>query len=33
MMAESGADELMVVSNIHDHEARLRAYRLIAGTG
>lgn len=33
MMAESGADELMVVSNIHDHEARLRAYRLIAETG
>jgi luciferase family oxidoreductase group 1 len=27
----TGADELMIVSQIHDHEARLRSYELLAG--
>lgn len=30
MAAESGADELMIVSNVHDHAARLRGYELLA---
>lgn len=29
LMTETGADEIMVVSNIHDPEARLRSYRLL----
>jgi luciferase family oxidoreductase group 1 len=29
-IAETGADELMITSQIHDHEARLRSYRLLA---
>ncbi len=30
--ARTGADELMVASQIYDHEARLRSYELAAGT-
>jgi alkanesulfonate monooxygenase SsuD/methylene tetrahydromethanopterin reductase-like flavin-dependent oxidoreductase (luciferase family) len=30
--ARTGADELMVASQIYDHEARLRSYELVAGT-
>lgn len=30
IVAETGADELMVVSAIHDHTARLRSYALLA---
>jgi hypothetical protein len=37
LLAKTGADELMVVSDIYDHGARLRSYELIAaalaGTG
>jgi len=29
--AETGADELIVASAIHDHAARLRSYELLAG--
>jgi luciferase family oxidoreductase group 1 len=29
-IAETGADELMITSQIHDHEARLRSYQLLA---
>jgi luciferase family oxidoreductase group 1 len=29
-MAESGADELMIVTNVWSHEARLRSYELVA---
>ena len=29
--AQTGADELMVVSAIHDHAARLRSYEILAG--
>lgn len=31
LVAETGADELIVVSDIFDHTARLRSYELIAG--
>jgi len=30
LLAETGADELMVVSDIYDHGARLHSYELIA---
>ena len=30
LIAETGADELMIVSDIYDHEARLHSYELIA---
>lgn len=30
LVAESGADEVMAVSNIHDHAARLNSYALLA---
>ena len=30
MLAETEADELMVVSDIYDHHARLHSYELIA---
>jgi alkanesulfonate monooxygenase SsuD/methylene tetrahydromethanopterin reductase-like flavin-dependent oxidoreductase (luciferase family) len=30
LIAETGADELIVVSDIHDHKARLRSFELIA---
>ena len=30
LAAETGADELMVVSDIYDHGARLRSFELIA---
>lgn len=33
LMAETGADELMVVSDVFDHRARLRSYELIADAG
>jgi hypothetical protein len=29
-VARTGADELMVTSQIHDHAARLRSYQLTA---
>ena len=29
-VAETGADELMVVSDVYDHAARLRSFELIA---
>jgi alkanesulfonate monooxygenase SsuD/methylene tetrahydromethanopterin reductase-like flavin-dependent oxidoreductase (luciferase family) len=29
-VAETGADELIVASAIHDHAARLRSYELLA---
>ena len=32
LIAETGADELMIVSDIYDHEARLHSYDLIAGS-
>ncbi|HEX2256670.1 MAG TPA: LLM class flavin-dependent oxidoreductase [Afifellaceae bacterium] len=31
LVAETGADELMVVSDVYDHAARLRSFELIAG--
>jgi len=31
MVDETAADEVMIVSNIHDHPARLQGYRLLAG--
>jgi len=31
LVAETGADELMVVSDIYDHTARLRSFEMIAG--
>ncbi|MDQ2727401.1 MAG: LLM class flavin-dependent oxidoreductase [Actinomycetota bacterium] len=30
LVGRAGADEVMITSNIHDHEARLRSYRLVA---
>ena len=30
-VARTGADELMVVPQIHDHAARLRSYEIAAG--
>ncbi len=30
LVAETGADELMIVSDVYDHDLRLRSYRLIA---
>jgi luciferase family oxidoreductase group 1 len=33
LIAETGADELMVVSDIYDHAARLRSYAIIAEAG
>ena len=30
LIAETGANELMVVSDIYDHAARLRSFELIA---
>jgi luciferase family oxidoreductase group 1 len=33
LIAETGADELMIVSDIFDHEARLRSYEIIAEAG
>jgi len=32
LVAETGADELMIVSDVYDHHARLRSFDLIAGT-
>ena len=31
LVAETGADELMIVSDVYDHSARLRSFELIAG--
>ncbi|BBK32442.1 luciferase family oxidoreductase group 1 [Stella humosa] len=31
LVAETGADELMIVSDVYDHAARLRSFQLIAG--
>jgi luciferase family oxidoreductase group 1 len=31
MARDSGADEVMVVTNLHGHDARLRSYELLAG--
>jgi luciferase family oxidoreductase group 1 len=33
LVAETGADELMVVSDVYDHPARLRSFELIAAAG
>jgi luciferase family oxidoreductase group 1 len=33
LIAETGADELMIVSDIFDHQARLRSYELISQAG
>jgi alkanesulfonate monooxygenase SsuD/methylene tetrahydromethanopterin reductase-like flavin-dependent oxidoreductase (luciferase family) len=30
LIAETGADELMIVSDVYDHHARLRSFELIA---
>ena len=30
LVAETGADELMIVSDVYDHDARLRSHELIA---
>jgi alkanesulfonate monooxygenase SsuD/methylene tetrahydromethanopterin reductase-like flavin-dependent oxidoreductase (luciferase family) len=32
LLAETGADELMVVSDVYDHPTRLRSYELIAAS-
>jgi alkanesulfonate monooxygenase SsuD/methylene tetrahydromethanopterin reductase-like flavin-dependent oxidoreductase (luciferase family) len=32
LVRETGADELMIVSDVYDHKARLRSYELIAET-
>lgn len=32
LVAETGADELIVVSDVYDHDARLRSFELIAAT-
>ena len=32
LIAETGADELMIVSDVYEHAARLRSYELIAAT-
>ena len=32
LVAETGADELMIVTDVYDHQARLRSYELIAST-
>jgi alkanesulfonate monooxygenase SsuD/methylene tetrahydromethanopterin reductase-like flavin-dependent oxidoreductase (luciferase family) len=31
LVAETGADELMIVSDVYDHAKRLRSFELIAG--
>jgi alkanesulfonate monooxygenase SsuD/methylene tetrahydromethanopterin reductase-like flavin-dependent oxidoreductase (luciferase family) len=33
LVAETGADELIVVSDVFDHEKRLRSFELIAEAG
>jgi len=33
LVAETGADELMIVSDVYDHAARLRSFELIASSG
>ena len=33
LIAETGADELMIVSDVYDHHARLRSFELIAAAG
>ncbi|HEX3160503.1 MAG TPA: LLM class flavin-dependent oxidoreductase [Gemmatimonadaceae bacterium] len=33
LVAETGADELMIVSDVYDHDARLRSFELIAAAG
>ena len=32
LVAETGADELIVVSDVYDHAARLRSFKLTAKT-
>jgi alkanesulfonate monooxygenase SsuD/methylene tetrahydromethanopterin reductase-like flavin-dependent oxidoreductase (luciferase family) len=32
LIQETGADELMIVSDVYDHAARLRSFELIAST-
>ena len=32
LTAETGADELIIVSDVYDHKARLRSFELIAST-
>ncbi len=31
VIAETGADELIVASAVHDHSARIRSYEILAG--
>ncbi len=33
LSAETGADEIMIVSDVYDHAARLRSFELIAEAG
>ena len=33
LLAETGANELMIVSDVYDHAARLRSFELIAAAG
>ena len=33
LIAQTGADELMITSHIHDHQARLRSYEIVAEVG
>ena len=33
LVAETGADELMIVSDVYDHQQRLRSFELIAKAG
>ena len=33
LVAETGADELMIVSDVYDHQKRLRSFKLIAEAG
>lgn len=33
LIAQTGADELMITSHIHDHQARLRSYEIVAELG
>ena len=32
LVAETGADELMIVSDVYDHATRLRSFEMIAET-
>jgi hypothetical protein len=32
-VAETGVDEIMIVSDVYDHAARLRSFEIIAAAG